>query len=244
MKKWIFVMTLSAVLIGVACSSKDSTPGQGEGKLTLETKMQKASYAMGYNMAQTLKAMSPEIDFPAVIQGVKDVANSKSPRLKRDELVALLTEYQEKFGRRRIQKPAIDKELAEKNRVAEETFLKENAKKPGVKVTASGLQYQVLKAGQGEQPAASDTVKVHYRGTFLDGKQFDSSYDRGEPIEFPLNGVIKGWTEGLQLMKKGAKFKFWIPFNLAYGPAGGRGIPPASTLVFEVELLDITKKGQ
>lgn len=121
-----------------------------------------------------------------------------------------------------------------------EQFLAENAKQPGVVVTASGLQYQVIKEGQGPKPGPTDTVEVHYHGTFINNKTFDSSYNRGVPIQFPLNGVIKGWTEGLQLMAVGAVYKFFIPYYLAYGEKGYPGaIPPFSTLVFEVELLGI-----
>jgi len=122
-----------------------------------------------------------------------------------------------------------------------EAFLKENAKKEGVKTTASGLQYKVLKEGTGKTPKATDTVQVNYRGTLIDGTEFDSSYKRGEPIEFPLNGVIKGWTEGVQLMKEGAKYQFTIPSKLAYGERGTLGgpIPGNATLIFEVELLKV-----
>jgi FKBP-type peptidyl-prolyl cis-trans isomerase len=119
-------------------------------------------------------------------------------------------------------------------------FLAENAKKEGVVTTPSGLQYKVLDAGYGSRPKATETVKVHYKGTFIDGKTFDSSYDRGEPISFPLNGVIAGWTEGVQLMPVGAKYEFYIPYNLAYGERGAGGvIPPYATLIFVVELLGI-----
>jgi FKBP-type peptidyl-prolyl cis-trans isomerase len=119
-------------------------------------------------------------------------------------------------------------------------FLEANGKKEGVTTTASGLQYKVIKAGSGANPKATDTVKVHYKGTFLDGKTFDSSYDRGEPISFPLNRVIAGWTEGVQLMPVGSTYEFYIPSNLAYGERGAPGaIPPNSTLIFVVELLDI-----
>ncbi len=121
-----------------------------------------------------------------------------------------------------------------------EAFLTENAKKEGVKATASGLQYKVVKEGTGKQPTAANTVKVHYRGTLIDGKEFDSSYKRNEPIEFPLNGVIKGWTEGLQLMKEGSKYQLFIPSSLAYGKRGaGDLIGPDETLIFEVELLEV-----
>ena len=121
-----------------------------------------------------------------------------------------------------------------------EQFLKENATKEGVKATSSGLQYKVVKEGEGKSPKASDTVRVHYRGTTIDGKEFDSSYKRGEPIEFPLNGVIRGWTEGLQLMKEGGKSMLYIPSKLAYGEQGAGGaIGPNETLIFEVELLKV-----
>jgi len=121
-----------------------------------------------------------------------------------------------------------------------QTFLAENAKKDGVKTTASGLQYEVLTPGTGKSPKATDVVQVNYRGTTIDGKEFDSSYKRGEPIEFPLNGVIPGWTEGVQLMKEGAKYRFFIPSNLAYGASGaGSAIGPNETLIFDVELLKV-----
>ena len=123
---------------------------------------------------------------------------------------------------------------------AGQAFLAANAKKEGVTTTASGLQYKVLEAGTGARPSAKDSVNVHYRGTFIDGKTFDSSYDRGEPISFPLNGVIKGWTEGVQLMPVGAKYEFYIPYDLAYGERGAGGvIPPYAALIFVVELLGI-----
>ncbi len=132
--------------------------------------------------------------------------------------------------------------VMEKNQAAGETYLAENKKKEGVVTTASGLQYKVLKEGTGDQPKATDSVKVHYKGTSIDGKEFDSSYARGEPISFPLNGVIKGWTEGVQLMKVGSKFQFVIPSELAYGKRGAPPvIGPSETLIFEVELLGIEK---
>ncbi len=131
--------------------------------------------------------------------------------------------------------------MAQDNKAAGEAYLAENKKKEGVQVTASGLQYEVLKAGSGKQPKATDTVVVHYRGTLIDGTEFDSSYKRGQPIDFPLNRVIPGWTEGVQLMQEGAKYRFVIPSALAYGPRGTPGGPigPDATLIFEVELLKV-----
>jgi len=132
---------------------------------------------------------------------------------------------------------------AEKNMKQGTAFLAANAKKPGVKTTPSGLQYLVLKQGTGNKPAATDEVTVHYLGTLIDGTEFDSSYKRGEPARFPLNRVIPGWTEGVQLMKEGAKYKFFIPSGLAYGPRGAGGIiSPNATLIFEVELLSVQKR--
>jgi FKBP-type peptidyl-prolyl cis-trans isomerase FkpA/FKBP-type peptidyl-prolyl cis-trans isomerase FklB len=136
------------------------------------------------------------------------------------------------------------KAVAEKNQSDGEKFLAANKSKAGVKSTASGLQYQVITEGKGAKPAATDTVKVHYVGTLLNGSKFDSSIDRGEPAQFPLNGVIAGWTEGLQLMPVGSKYKFWIPGNLAYGDRGRPGIEPNALLTFEVELLEIVKPAQ
>jgi FKBP-type peptidyl-prolyl cis-trans isomerase len=128
------------------------------------------------------------------------------------------------------------------NKQAENDFLAENSKKPGINVTGSGLQYEVIREGNGPKPAATDTVRVHYEGTLTDGTVFDSSYSRGEPIEFPLDGVIPGWTEGLQLMGEGAKYRLVIPSDLGYGPQGAGGqIPPYATLIFEVELLNIVQ---
>lgn len=128
----------------------------------------------------------------------------------------------------------------EENKAAGATFLAENGKKPSIKTTASGLQYEVLTEGKGKKPTATDNVTVHYKGTTIDGKEFDSSYGRGEPATFPLNGVIPGWTEGVQLMPEGSKYKFYIPSNLAYGEQGAGGsIGPNETLIFEVELIKI-----
>lgn len=194
--------------------------------------LQDVSYAVGLNIARNWKQQSVQFDVDQVAQGIKDVLGDKTPRLDEKQVQEAITAYQAKLKEEQQAQGG-------KNKKAGEDFLAANKKKEGVKATASGLQYQVIKEGTGAQPKATDTVKVHYTGTLLDGKKFDSSVDRGEPAEFPLNGVIKGWTEGLQLMKTGAKYKFFIPSDLAYGENSPPGIPPNSVLTFDVELLEV-----
>lgn len=190
------------------------------------------SYAVGMNIAQNWKRQDVDFDVDQVSQGIKDTLAGKTPRLSDQQAQQAVMAYQEKLRTQQQEKGA-------KSKKEGEAFLAENAKKQGVKTTPSGLQYQVIKEGTGPQPKSTDTVKVNYLGTLTNGKKFDSSYDRNEPAEFPLNGVIKGWTEGLQLMKVGSKYKFFIPSDLAYGENSPPGIPPNSVLVFEVELLEV-----
>jgi len=164
---------------------------------------------------------------------MKDAMSGKRPLLTEADAREVMTTWQKELADKQ-------KGMADKNAADGKKFLEDNKKKDGVKTTASGLQYKVLKEGNGPQPKATDTVTVDYRGTLIDGTEFDSSYKRGQPATFPLNGVIKGWTEGLQLMKSGAKYQFFIPSDLAYGQrAMGPDIAPNSTLVFEVELKSV-----
>lgn len=193
-----------------------------------------ASYGIGYNMGQQL-AQNPfeGMQVDAVVDGVRDAFNQAAPQVADDELRAAFETIHQ-----RMQEAKADKHKA----VIEEgvAFLADNAKRDEVTVTASGLQYEVLTEGEGASPGASSTVRTHYHGTLLDGSVFDSSYDRGQPAEFPVGGVIKGWTEALQLMKVGAKWRLYVSHNLAYGEQGAGGaIGPYATLVFDVELLDI-----
>ena len=193
--------------------------------------MDKISYGLGLSLGQQLKASGVnELAYADLAAGIQDILEGNKPQVSFQEAQQAVNKF---FA-----------ELEEKASIAAkaagEEFLKENAKRPGVKVTASGLQYEVLDATIGQKPKATDTVRVHYEGTLPDGTVFDSSYKRGEPISFPLNGVIAGWTEGLQLMSVGSKYKLFIPYHLGYGERGaGATIPPYSALVFTVELLGI-----
>ncbi|MFL6515683.1 MAG: FKBP-type peptidyl-prolyl cis-trans isomerase [Chthoniobacterales bacterium] len=193
----------------------------------------KASYSIGLNIGRNFKRQNVELNPDALVAGVKDALSGAKPALN---------ETEERDAMMSLQKDAMEKQKAmgEKNAAEGKKFLDENKKKEGVKTTASGLQYKMIKDGNGPQPKATDTVTVDYRGTLIDGTEFDSSYKRGQPATFPLNGVIKGWTEGLQLMKTGAKYQFFIPADLAYGSRQmGPDIPPNSTLIFEVELKSV-----
>ena len=203
-----------------------------------KSELDKMSYAMGMNMGEYLTRTPIKIDLALAQQGIADFI-AKSPKLAAEEYVAMMQLLQQKMqdaGRQQAEA------LAAANAAAEQEFMAENAKKSGITVTDSGLQYEIIIAGEGETPAADDVVRVHYVGTLLDGSKFDSSIDRGEPAEFGVNQVIAGWTEALQLMPVGSKYKLYIPSAIAYGAQGaGQAIPPNAALVFEVELLDIVK---
>jgi FKBP-type peptidyl-prolyl cis-trans isomerase len=191
------------------------------------------SYGLGMRMGIDFKEQEFKIIPELVTQGMQDALEGKEPLMTMEEAEGAMMEFQQ----------AAMAKVAEQNRAQGTTFLSENAKKEGVVTTDSGLQYEVLQEGEGAQPAADDEVKVHYKGSLLSGQVFDSSYQRGEPATFGVDQVIKGWTEGLQLMKPGSKYKLYIPSELAYGDQGaGRAIGPGQTLVFEVELLEILPK--
>jgi FKBP-type peptidyl-prolyl cis-trans isomerase FkpA len=212
----------------------------------LETEIQKQAYGLGASIGMYMERNLEEhdklgltLDKELITQGFIDSIAGKA-LIEKEEVQALLMNLDATMKEKQQAKIVAD---AESSLAEGVTFLAENAKKEGVQVTESGIQYVVLVAGEGDKPAATDTVKVHYKGTFLNGETFDSSYERNEPAVFPLNRVIKGWTEGVQLMPVGAKYKFTIPSDLAYGPNGNPPrIPGNSVLEFEIELLEIQKE--
>ena len=193
--------------------------------------MDKISYALGLSMGQNLMGSGVEsLNYQDLAAGIEDVLTHTQPKITYQEAQQVLnTFFQE-----------LEQKIAGAAKADGEKFLAENAKREGVKVTESGLRYEILEPSLGQKPKATDTVRVHYEGTLIDGTVFDSSYKRGESISFPLNGVIKGWTEGLQLMSIGSKYKFFIPYQLAYGERGaGQSIPPYAALISTVEILGI-----
>ncbi len=226
------------IIIAMLCSlSGFAAASYAEDKIELKTDVDKASYAVGIKYGEGIKKDLSDLSLPVFVRGLQDAYYQRTTALSADEMDQILGVYQQK-KLTEIQK-AHD-QLAAENKKKGEAFLASNKKKKGVTVTASGLQYQVMKVGQGAVPTISSKVKVHYHGTLIDGTVFDSSVQRGEPISFPVNGVIPGWTEALQLMKVGSKWKLFVPANLAYGERGTRGvIGPNAVLIFEVELLAI-----
>lgn len=200
--------------------------------IKLDSDLKKASYAIGQQIAQSLASQGLHVDASALALSIDDSLAGRDSRLSETEMMQAIDKIRE-------QQMEAETAAAKENLVAGEKYLAENKAKPGVKTTSSGLQYETLTEGSGAAPAATSTVQVHYRGTLLNGKEFDSSYKRNQPAEFPLNRVIRGWTEGLQLMKVGGKTRFTIPAQLAYGEQGNASIPGNSTLIFEVELLSV-----
>lgn len=247
----IILLGLSVTFAQNKNQTKEKSPSKmkAQSSVTLKTQGDSVSYAIGQNIYQNLTDPFLQMNFNVLIKSIQDAMDGKSDMTK-EKVMEVLTALNKKGQERQaaMQKAENEKKKAEmvpiieKNKKDGETFLTENKNKEGVKVTASGLQYKVLVSGTGPSPKDTSKVKVHYAGKLLDGKEFDSSYKRGEPAVFPLNQVIKGWTEALLLMHVGDKWELYIPYQLAYGEEGkGETIPPASVLIFEVELLDIVK---
>jgi FKBP-type peptidyl-prolyl cis-trans isomerase FklB len=220
-------------VFGLLVLSLSLTAWSKEPAGSLKTDRQKFSYTAGYQIGQNLKRQNLDLDSKAFSQGTQDAITNAKPRLKPEEMQAAVQNQQKKD----IEKQAA---AAKKNLDAGQAFLEVNKKKDGVVTLPSGLQYKVITEGKGKQPKSSDTVVAHYRGTLINGTEFDSSYQRNEPATFPVGGVIKGWQEVLPLMKEGAKWQVYIPSNLAYGPQGAGGeIGPNEVLIFDIELLSV-----
>ena len=236
-RQLLLAAAISAALIG--CNQQAAEPvAEQAPAATLDTQEKRISYGMGIGLGQRLKQETFTIDPDTFAQGVKDAVNGGEQLMTQEEIMAEMQAFQQQ--QMAAQQEAAN-QLGTDNQAAGEAYLAANGLKEGVTTTESGLQYEVISAGEGAKPTATDTVEVHYAGTLLDGTEFDSSYKRGATVSFPLNGVIPGWTEGLQLMPVGSKYRFVIPSNLAYGPGGTGGGPigPNATLVFEVELVSI-----
>jgi FKBP-type peptidyl-prolyl cis-trans isomerase FklB len=223
-----------AIVVTVSLNACSSNTGDNQ---PLESTLQKASYSYGVDVATRLKQQGIELDVKALNRGIADAYTGSALALSEEERNQAKTSFQAELRDSLIKKQT---EIAEKNLAEGKAFLAENAKQPGVITTESGLQYKVLTSGEGKQPKETDTVTTHYRGTLIDGREFDSSYKRDAPASFPVKGVIKGWTEALQLMHVGDKWQLFVPSDLAYG-ASKRSelIEPNSTLIFEIELLDV-----
>jgi len=205
-----------------------------------ESEKEKVSYSIGYQFGSNLKRQSIDVDLETLRQGVTDALAGSNMRMTIDEQRQVMTAYSQKHVKEREAK---QKGAAKKNKDIGKRFLSANKGNPGVVTLKSGLQYKVIREGKGPKPSRTDTVKTHYKGTLIDGTVFDSSYARGKPASFPVDGVISGWTEALQLMTVGSKWALYIPSDLAYGDKGaGDRIEPGATLLFEVELLEIIKK--
>jgi FKBP-type peptidyl-prolyl cis-trans isomerase len=233
--KLILCAALVAAIAG--CNQKAGDKAADHGP-KLETDEQKVSYGIGLVEGKRFK-QDFQVDVDAFTAGLKASINDEKPLMTEEEVKTTIQNFGQKLM---AKKEAEQKALGDKNKTASEAYLAENGKKEGIKTTASGLQYKVETEGKGAKPKADDTVEVNYRGTLVDGTEFDSSYKRGQTVTFPVNGVIPGWSEALQLMTVGSKYQLFIPSDLAYGPGGTGGvIGPNQALIFEVELVDIKK---
>lgn len=232
------VLVLALLALPAACSTEPAEPGTDA---PLETADQKASYGIGHNIGQGLVPVADRINLNSFARGLRDALDEAEPAVPRDSLQQILQSFQMELQQAQQQAMAAE---AEGNQAAADSFMTAITEREGVTTTESGLGYEVIEQGDGPSPDADDQVTVHYRGTLPDGTQFDSSYDRGEPATFSLQGVIPGFAEGIQRMSVGSTYKLYIPPELGYGPQGsgpGGPIPPNSALIFEVELLEIAE---
>jgi FKBP-type peptidyl-prolyl cis-trans isomerase FklB len=248
----VHVLAVGFALLGTALAQTPAAPTQQSSQPpaaaspaatpAFANQKDKVSYAIGMNIGTTLHRQSLDVDPNVLLQGLKDAMAGGKTQLSEEEARATLTELQNDMRKKQQEKM---QQAAEENKKEGDAFLSANKAKSGIVTLPSGLQYKVLTAGAGPKPTASDSVVCNYKGTLIDGKEFDSSYKRGEPATFPVSGVIKGWTEALQLMPVGSKWQLFVPSDLAYGERGqGPDIGPNATLIFEVELISIQSKDQ
>ena len=231
------LITLAFVASGVAQEqippARKSTPAP-----TPQTQQERAGYAVGLSIGQSLKQQELEVDLTFLLRGIRDALAGNKPALSKQEIQETMQAVQKEAETRMTARAQAE---GAKNKAEGDKFLAANAKKEGVRKSKSGLQYKILKEGKGPSPKLSDFVRTHYHGTYINGEVFDSSVERKEPAEFQVNRVIPAWTEALQQMKVGSKWQLFVPSDLAYGESGFQDIPPNKTLIFEVELLDILK---
>ena len=227
--KYLIITILSIAFLSGVCYADE--------KFELKDQKDKESYCLGYKFGQYLRSQGVDINLDVCASAIRDALGGKEPVMNWEEIHKTIAELQKRMAATRQRE---SKDKSEKNLEEGKKFLAENHKKEGIITLPSGLQYKVLIEGSGKKPTTGDTVTVNYRGTLIDGTEFDSSYKRGQPATFKVNGVIGGWTQALQLMKEGSKWQLFIPPDLAYGErGGGRNIPPNSTLIFEVELISV-----
>ena len=233
----ITLSILTAGILALGFTSCNDNKKVEEKTLTLTTLEDKAGYAFGRNIGEQVTKQADMINTKALLLGLEDALAKKDSKLSKEEMKKTMQEFGAKAQAKAMEEM---KKTAMSNKLKGETFLADNTKKDGVVTLPSGLQYKIITKGTGKTPKATDTVETNYKGTLIDGRVFDSSYERGKSVSFPVNGVIKGWTEALQLMKEGAKWELYIPSDLAYGEQGaGQLITPNSTLVFQLELLKV-----
>ena len=227
MKHFVATIVSIGFLFGV-CSAAE--------KLELKDRKDKESYSLGYQFGQNMKAQGVELNLEVYTSGIRDALRGTNPALSQEEIQKTVSDLQKRIMA--AQQKEL-KEMADKNLADAKVFMEENKKKEGVKTLPSGLQYKILAEGSGKTPKATDEVTVNYKGTLVDGSEFDNSYKRGAPANFRVDKVIRGWTEALQLMKEGSKWQLFIPPELGYGERGAGSVPPNSTLIFEVELISV-----
>jgi FKBP-type peptidyl-prolyl cis-trans isomerase FklB len=229
----IVMKHLLPVLAGLGLLSGVCLAGE---KLELKSPKEKESYSLGYQFGENLKKQGVGIDLDSYTAGIRDALGGKEPQMSKEEIRATLTNLRQRLM---AEQQKLLTEKAQKNLEEGKAFLAENGKKEGVKTLPSGLQFRILKEGSGRSPKAGDMVSVNYRGTFIDGKEFDSSYKKGKAAELQVDGVIPGWTEALKMMKEGSKWQLFVPSELGYGQRGQGPIPPNSALIFEIELISV-----